>query len=74
MSDTKICTKCNQEKDVDKFNADSRRADGKRASCKECDAEIKKQIRNANLTEYRARNRENNKRFRDRQRGTNGSV
>ena len=54
--ETKTCSKCDEEKPYDQFNADSRRKDGKRASCKTCDALQKKRIRSANLEEYRRRN------------------
>ncbi len=66
--DTKVCSKCTLEKSLDDFNADSRRGDGKRASCKLCDSEKKKQIRNNNLEVYRERNRENNRQYRERKR------
>lgn len=73
MSDTKkgpqgskTCSKCDTEKTLDQFNADSRRKDGKRASCKECDAAQKKQIRENNLELYRQRNAENNRNYRAR--------
>jgi hypothetical protein len=59
------------------FNADSRRLDGKRASCKECDSKVKKQIRDNNIALYRARNAANNKKYRDKKRegsGPDGST
>ena len=62
----KTCSKCKILKPYSEFNADSRRKDGKRASCKECDAKKKKQIREANIEKYRKRNVINNKRYRDR--------
>lgn len=71
--DTKTCTKCNQLKPYDNFNADSRRKDGKRASCKDCDADQKKRIREDNLSEYRRRNAENNRNFRARKQSKNTS-
>ncbi len=73
MSDTKkdpqgskTCSKCDVNKPYDQFNADSRRKDGKRASCKECDAAQKKRIRESNLELYRQRNAENNRNYRAR--------
>ena len=71
--ETKTCSKCGEEKPYDQFNADSRRKDGKRASCKTCDAEQKKKIRQANLDEYRRRNAENNRNYRARKQGKNTS-
>lgn len=65
--DVKVCSKCELEKDFDEFNADSRRKDGKRASCKTCDAAHKKRIRDSNIDEYRRKNREANRAFRSRQ-------
>lgn len=62
----KICSKCDEEKPLDDFNADSRRKDGKRASCRECDAAQKRAIRQRNLEQYRERNAENNRRYRQR--------
>jgi len=62
----KNCSKCDELKSLDEFNADSRRKDGKRASCKQCDAAQKKDIRERNLAEYRRRNAENNRRYRKR--------
>lgn len=62
----KICSKCDEEKSLDQFNADSRRKDGKRASCKTCDATQKKAIRDRNLAEYRQRNAEANRKYRKR--------
>lgn len=62
--DSKTCSKCEVEKPLSLFNADSRRKDGKRASCKECDAILKKRIRDANLETYRRRNAENNRKYR----------
>jgi hypothetical protein len=69
--ESKPCSKCGEEKFYDQFNADSRRKDGKRASCKTCDAAQKKQIRTSNLDEYRSRNAENNRNYRARVKGKN---
>lgn len=66
--DVKVCSKCELEKSFGEFNADRRRKDGKRASCKECDAAHKKRIRDDNIEEYRRKNREANRVFRARQR------
>lgn len=65
--ETKRCSKCNLERPFDEFNADSRRKDGKRASCKTCDAQHKKVVRDNNIDEYRQKNREANRAFRERQ-------
>jgi len=62
--DTKTCSKCEVEKPLSSFNADSRRKDGKRASCKDCDSAQKKRIREANINLYRQRNAENNRKYR----------
>ena len=62
--ETKVCSKCEIEKSFSDFNADSRRKDGKRASCRDCDSIIKRRIREANLEEYRRRNAENNRKYR----------
>ena len=67
--DIKVCSKCELEKDMSEFNADKRRKDGKRASCRDCDATHKKRIRDGNINEYRRRNREANRAFRARQKG-----
>lgn len=69
--ENKICSKCDEEKSFDEFNADSRRKDGKRASCKICDAEQKKRIRYNDLESYRLRNAENNRNYRARMKGKN---
>ena len=66
MIEVKTCTKCDEELLFEEFNADSRRKDGKRASCRSCDAKQKKKIRDDNLDEYRKRNREANRALRDR--------
>lgn len=71
--ESKTCSKCEVEKTFDQFNADSRRKDGKRASCKACDAEQKKRIRESNLDEYRRKNAENNRNYRARMRDKNTS-
>ncbi len=68
LQECKICSKCKTEKPLSEFNADSRRKDGKRASCKLCDAALKKKIRQANIEEYRRRNAENNRNYRRRKR------
>lgn len=73
LQDSKVCSKCEEEKTLCEFNADSRRKDGKRASCKTCDAEQKRRIRGANLEEYRRRNAENNRNYRARKQGKNTS-
>jgi hypothetical protein len=73
LQDSKLCSKCEEEKPFCEFNADSRRKDGKRASCKACDAEQKRRIRGANLEEYRRRNAENNRNYRARKQGKNTS-
>lgn len=62
----KTCSKCDELKPVDEFNADSRRKDGKRASCRTCDAAQKKAIREANKEKYRTLNARNNRRYRER--------
>ena len=67
--DEKLCSKCELVKDMDEFNADKRRKDGKRASCRECDSVHKKRIRDDNIDEYRRKNREANRAFRARQKG-----
>ena len=71
--ESKTCSKCEEDKPFTEFNADSRRRDGKRASCKVCDAEQKKRIRTNNLEEYRKRNAENNRNYRARKQGKNTS-
>lgn len=73
LQDSKTCSKCEEEKSLDQFNADSRRKDGKRASCKTCDAEQKRLIRHSNLDAYRRRNAENNRNYRARKQGKNTS-
>lgn len=72
-NEVKVCSKCDEEKSFDEFNADSRRKDGKRASCKACDAAQKKRIREGKLDEYRRRNAENNRNYRARKKGKNTS-
>tara|TARA_R100001244_G_scaffold25113_2_gene25351 strand:+ start:18518 stop:18757 length:240 start_codon:yes stop_codon:yes gene_type:complete len=67
MIEVKTCTKCEEELPMEEFNADKRRKDGKRASCKACDAIQKKKIRENNLEEYRQRNRDANRAYRERQ-------
>ena len=62
--DSKVCSKCDVDKLFSEFNADSRRKDGKRASCKGCDSILKKSIREANIDQYRRRNAENNRKYR----------
>ncbi len=69
--DSKTCSKCDEEKLFEDFNADNRRKDGKRASCKTCDAAQKKHIRSSNIDEYRRRNAENNRNYRSRKQGKN---
>jgi hypothetical protein len=69
--ESKTCSKCKEEKFLDQFNADSRRKDGKRASCKTCDAAQKKRIRSRDLDEYRRRNAENNRNYRARMKSKN---
>ena len=69
--DSKTCSKCSEEKLFEDFNADNRRKDGKRASCKTCDAAQKKHIRSSNIDEYRRRNAENNRNYRSRKQGKN---
>ena len=69
--ENKDCSKCGEEKPYGEFNADSRRKDGKRASCKTCDAAQKKRIRGSNIEEYRRRNAENNRNYRARKQGKN---
>ena len=64
QQESKICSKCGENKPYSEFNSDSRRKDNKRASCKTCDASQKKQIRDDNLTLYRRRNAENNRNYR----------
>lgn len=71
--ENKTCSKCGEEKPYDQFNADSRRKDGKRASCKTCDALQKKRIREDNLDDYRRRNAENNRNYRARMKSKNTS-
>ena len=73
LQDSKSCSKCEEEKTLCEFNADSRRRDGKRASCKECDAAQKRRIRGDNLEEYRRRNAENNRNYRASKQGKNTS-
>lgn len=73
LQEYKACSKCDEEKSLDQFNADSRRKDGKRASCKTCDAEQKRHIRHSNLESYRRRNAENNRNYRARKQGKNTS-
>lgn len=60
----KTCTKCGIPQPDEDFNSDNRRKDGKRASCRACDSLQKKQIREDNLDEYRRRNAENNRKYR----------
>jgi hypothetical protein len=67
--EVKICTKCEKELPLSHYNADSRRKDGKRASCKDCDAQQKKAIREANLDKYRRMNAERNRELRERRKG-----
>ena len=58
LSHPKICTKCNQIKDLDKFSPDSRRKSGYQSRCKLCRNESNrnnKQKRNEYLEEYRNR-------------------
>ena len=64
--EVKTCSKCELELPYGRFNADSRRKDGKRASCKDCDAAQKKRIRENNLEDYRRRNAINNRNYRAR--------
>lgn len=64
--ETKVCSKCKTEKPYSDFRADSRRKDGKRASCRECDKKQQKAIRDANLEKYRALNVERNREYRER--------
>lgn len=73
LQENKICSKCEEEKPLCEYNADSRRKDGKRASCKLCDAVQKKRIRHSNIDEYRRRNAENNRNYRARKQGKNTS-
>lgn len=62
----KICTRCYCEKSVEEgYVADSRRKDGKRSTCKECDSEIKKKIRSSEV--YRKKNAEAQKLYRQKQ-------
>ena len=69
----KICNKCDKEKPMDQFNADARRKDSKRSSCRECDAVQKKEIRQNNIVEYRRKNAEANRRYRKRLKDDLGS-
>ena len=68
--EVKICSKCNVELPYSKFNADSRRKDGKRASCKNCDSILKKSIRENNTEIYKRRNAINNRNYRARKKDT----
>lgn len=63
---SKACSKCKIEKPYSEFRADSRRKDGKRASCKDCDKKQQKAIREANPEKYRALNAERNREYRQR--------
>lgn len=71
LQENKSCSKCEEEKPFSEFNADNRRKDGKRASCRTCDAIQKRQIRTSNLEDYRRRNAENNRNYRARKQGKN---
>lgn len=64
--EVKDCSKCGLELPYSRFNADSRRKDGKRASCKDCDAILKKRIRENDIDNYRRRNAINNRNWRAR--------
>lgn len=66
IEEVKTCSKCKTEKPYSEFRADSRRKDGKRASCKECDKKQQKQIREDNLEKYRMLNAERNREYRAR--------
>jgi len=68
MEITKTCSKCEEDKPYSEYNADSRRKDGKRASCKQCDSAQKKAIRDANIDKYREANREANRAYQERKR------
>lgn len=58
-SNTKVCSKCDIEKDHKEFNKDSRLKDGKRSSCRQCDK--KWRVDNPDYhTEYRKDHREKN--------------
>lgn len=39
MNETKVCTKCKQEKQVTEFNKSSQVSDGLRSWCRQCDGE-----------------------------------
>lgn len=65
---SKICSRCNIKMDYANFNADSRLKNGLRSACKDCDAIMKKKIRDNNITKYRAANRLNNKLYREKKR------
>jgi hypothetical protein len=55
----KHCSKCGQEKPLEQFSADRRRADGKRANCKPCAAQARIErahIDKPTAAKYRAAN------------------
>jgi len=54
---TKLCTKCNEYKDLSEFSPDSSRIDGYRYNCKPCTNEINAAYNKRNATklkEYQA--------------------
>lgn len=53
----KKCTKCNKEKPVTEFSADSHHADGKRSTCKECDSRKWAEYYQKNRSRLRAKKR-----------------
>ena len=45
IKETKICTRCGEDKELDMFSPDSSKKDGHSSRCKECQKEHKKQLK-----------------------------
>lgn len=52
--ETKVCTKCGNEKPISEFHKDSQKNSGLQTRCKDCNADIGRKWREANPEQYRA--------------------
>jgi len=55
---TKVCTKCKQEKSLDAFGLRAERLDGHKSNCRECEAAYQREYYARNIEQERKRKRE----------------
>lgn len=63
--ETKICTKCKQEKPISEFNKNKYKKDGLQSECKECHNKLYKKYYYNNKDKFRDRSKRNRKEIRD---------